>query len=690
MKNHKKFYVAVFSFIFALNSVPSVIPQVSAETVSASGNAEEPDYNVTTINQLKSMQNFILNSSETSTLDAGYDLNGDGRIDSFDMCLMRKQYVEQQEKSSNFYSLSSELVKKTDEKYGMSVMSEDFCSNRLIVKVKKKCSFENYAPTDVISGPDNIYVLQFDSFEKMEKCKSALEQDNNIKYVELDAYMNCGESTSQSVTAEANSWGVSAIEADKYAEYLSSNVDSSVVVAVVDSGVSAHSFIGDRLLNTGYDLVDNDADPSDEDSHGTHVAGTVVDCTPGLNINIMPVRVLDENGDGSFLNAGNGIRYAAEKGADVINLSLGGRGGSKYVDESIEYAVELGVTVVASAGNSTSDTKYYCPAHLDNCIVVSACDSNNQKAGFSNYGESVDVTAPGVDILSSVPGEGYASFNGTSMSAPHISAAAAMIKYADPQATPAEIEQKIKEICLDLGEPGKDVYYGYGLPKLSNLIEDNPGIAPPSMEYTYLDDGTIELTKWTDIMSGTVTVPETFNGTKITSIGRFAFYNCDKITGIVLPDTITNIGTYAFSGCASLEEISIPDSVVNIQTNAFSSCSDLHKLKLSSALSSISDWAFAYCSSLSSVQIPETVTSVGNRAFMGSALTEIELPASVSEIKNKAFSDCDYLNKITILNSSCEIYDSADVIPETAVIVGYSGSTAQAYANKYNRNFIEY
>lgn len=688
MNNRKKWYVALFSFIFALNSVPSVIPQVSAETVSTSENAEESDYNVT-VEQLKAMQNFILNSTEKNTLDLSYDLNGDDRIDSFDMCLLRKKYIEQQEKSGNFYSLSSDLVHKTDAKYGMSVMAEDFRSNRIIVKAKKKCSFESYAPTDMISGPDNIYILQFDSFEKTEKCMSALEQDDNIKYVELDSYMSCGEPTATSVTASANSWGVEAIEADKYAEYLSSNADSSVVVAVVDTGVSAHSFIGDRLLNTGYDLVDNDPDPSDKHYHGTHVAGTVVDCTPELNINIMPVRVLNEYGSGSNLNVGNGIRYAAENGADVINLSLGGYGCSEYINDSIEYAVEVGTTVVVAAGNDNDNTEYYCPAHIDNCIVVSACDSGNNKAYFSNYGDSVDVTAPGVDILSCIPGEGFDYLDGTSMAAPHISAAAAMIKYADPQATPAEIEQKLKEISLDLGDTGKDIYYGYGLPKLSNLIEDNPSTAP-SIEYTYLDDGTIEITKWTDVTSGTVTVPETFNGTKITSIGRFAFYNCDEMTGIILPDTITNIGTYAFSGCTSLTEISIPDSVVNIQTNAFSSCSNLHKVKLSSALSSISDWVFSYCSSLSSVQIPETVIYVGNRAFLNTALEEIELPASVSEIKNKAFSDCDYLYKITILNSSCEIYDSADVIPETAVIVGYSGSTAQAYANKYNRNFIEY
>lgn len=678
MKNRKKLYAAIFSFIFALDSVPVVIQQFSANAV--------PTSETVTADKLKAMQNFILNNAETSTLDVGYDLNGDGRIDSFDMCLMRKEYVEQQEKSSNFYSLSSDLVHETDAKYGMSVMAEDFCSNRIIVKAKKNYSFESYASTNVIPGPDFIYVVQFDTFEKMEVCMSALKQDDNIEYVELDEYMSCGEPIETSVTSNANSWGVEAIEADKYAEYLSSNADSSVVVAVVDTGVSAHSFIGDRLLNTGYDLVDNDPDPSDEHYHGTHVAGTVVDCTPNLNINIMPVRVLDENGSGSNLNVGNGIRYAAESGADVINLSLGGYGCSPYIDDSIEYAVEIGATVVVSAGNDDNNTEYYCPSHIENCVVVSACDSGNNKAYFSNYGNSVDITAPGVDIVSSVPGEGFKSLNGTSMAAPHISAAAAMIKYADPQATPAAIEQKLKDISFDLGDPGKDVYYGYGLPRLSNLISDESEIAP-SFEYTYLDDGTIEISKWTDLTAGMVTVPQTLNGTKITSIGRFAFYNCDEMTGIILPGTITNIGTYAFSGCTSLKEISIPDSVISIQTNAFSNCSDLHTVKLSSALSSISDWTFAYCSNLSSVQIPETVISIGSRAFINTALEEISLPTSVGEIKNKAFEGCDYLQKITVLNSSCEIYDSTDVIPETAVISGYPDSTTQAYANKYNRNF---
>ncbi|MDE6426810.1 MAG: leucine-rich repeat protein [Ruminococcus sp.] len=845
MKNKKKLYVAVLSFVFALNSVPSVVPYFSAEAV--------PTSETVTAEQLKAMQNFILNNTEEK-IDLSYDLNGDNRIDSFDMCLLRKKYVEQ-EKSKNFYSLSSDLVHNTDAKYGMSVMSEDFYSKRIIVKAKKNYSFESYSPTNVISGPEYIYVVQFDTVEKAEICISALKKDNNIEYVELDEYMNCEEPTATSRMAEANSWGVEAIEADKYAEYLSDNSDSSVVVAVVDTGVASHSFIGDRLLNTGYDLVDNDPDPNDKHYHGTHVAGTVIDCTPKLNINIMPVRVLDENGSGSHLNVGNGIRYAAENGVDVINLSLGGRGCSEYIDDSIEYAVENGVTVVVAAGNNSNNTTYYCPAHLDNCIVVSACDSENIKANFSNYGNSIDVTAPGVDIRSCIPGGGFKSLNGTSMATPHISAAAAMIKYADENATPAEIEQTLKDISLDLGDPGKDVYYGYGLPKLSKLIEDDSLVASgkcgDDVNYTLDKDGLLTISgtgdmedfiypdhaPWYEYIEN---IKEVVVEDGVTSIGNHAFIDCAKLTSVTLPDSVTNIengafcqcyslasvtipdgvtniGEFAFSMCHNLTSITIPESVISIGHRAFQSCNGLTSITIQNGVKNIEMCAFTSCNGLTSVTIPESVTYISSTAFSNcDNLTEINvsennnnyvsvngvlfnknkttlieypigkkntayvIPNSVKSISSYAFSKCDYLTSVTIpnsvtsigyrtfdnchslisitipnsvttisdmtfyncksltsvtipdsvtsigedafrfcteltsitipdsvtsigyetfdscekletieiLNPDCKIYDDSSTINDTATIYGYANSTAQAYAQKYNRKFV--
>ena len=155
-------------------------------------------------------------------------------------------------------------------------------------------------------------------------------------------------------------------------------------VAVVDTGVdSTHPFLKGRILS-GYNLVDGDNTQQDGHGHGTHVSGTIVDCTPGLDISIIPVRVLNDNGSGYDSVIGLGIRYAVDQGANVINLSLGGYGHSENIGEQIDYAISKNVTVVVAAGNESDNTELYCPAHNTKCITVAAVDINKNQAYFSN------------------------------------------------------------------------------------------------------------------------------------------------------------------------------------------------------------------------------------------------------------------------------------------------------------------
>ena len=242
----------------------------------------------------------------------------------------------------------------------------------------------------------------------------------------------------------------------------------SVTVAVLDSGVmDDHEFLdGYVLKDKGYDFINNDDWAYADHDHGTHVTGTVIDGTRALgNVKILPVKVLDENGSGSDVQVSLGILYAAEQNVDVINMSLGGEGYSYMMREAVDMAVEHGVTVVVSAGNDNSDAAEQSPACFDNVICVASTTRYAELSDFSNYGEVVDVSAPGSGIYSSIPYDTadasavkYATMSGTSMATPHASAAAALLLTAEPALTPAEVELRMEAVCTNPVEDWKLIY----------------------------------------------------------------------------------------------------------------------------------------------------------------------------------------------------------------------------------------
>ncbi|WP_408009872.1 S8 family peptidase [Pseudalkalibacillus sp. A8] len=210
--------------------------------------------------------------------------------------------------------------------------------------------------------------------------------------------------------------------------------DPSVKIAVIDTGVDYnHPDLNGKVLQ-GYDFVDDDNDAIDENEHGTHVAGIAAANTDngegiaGLapEASILPVRVLDADGSGSLDDVAQGIRYAADQGAQVINLSLGGKIGSQTLEEAVNYAWEQGSVVVAAAGNESTPLPSY-PAYYENAIAVAATDQDDALAYFSNYGTWVDIAAPGVDIYSTIPNGGYASYSGTSMASPVVAGVAGLL-----------------------------------------------------------------------------------------------------------------------------------------------------------------------------------------------------------------------------------------------------------------------
>lgn len=396
-----------------------------------------------------------------------------------------------------------QLVSETlnDENFDAEeAMNDEFYSARLIVRSDEitNLDFESLGVDKVIINEDGTAVLQFLNRNLAEECAKKFEVLDHIEFSEPDVFECYAPSDieiEEIPSISGTSWGETFINADKYAYYLENNrFFDMVTVAVVDSGVDMdHPFLKNRITSNGWDYIESDNDPEDENGHGTHVAGTIVDCTNNLNIKVMPVRVLNAEGCSFRTSVVLGIYHAADNGADVINLSLGGTH-SKYIDNAIQYAMDKGSTCVVAAGNGQKvykpngqylesgsgkrydiepdDTKNVCPAHLDGVISVGAIDDICEKGFFSNYGESIDLVAPGVDIISSYKNGKYAKSSGTSMAAPHVSASVAMLLLTNPNSTPAQMETIVKNNCVKIIVEDSMNFYGTGYLNLYNLIPD--------------------------------------------------------------------------------------------------------------------------------------------------------------------------------------------------------------------------
>lgn len=358
--------------------------------------------------------------------------------------------------------------------------ADDYYASRLIVKYSDlaKADFKDVDADKIVLGNfDDVAVLQFSNRNLAQSSVAALNKDDGVQYVEPDTLISIDSdpvmpaAVNASPGEEIHSWGRAQTGADHYANYLEKNDRFGMVkVAVVDTGVDTdHSFLAGRLLANGYDFIHTAVGAEDDNGHGTHVAGIIADCTAGLNVKIMPVKVLDKSGRSYLLSVVCGVEYAANSGADIINLSLGG-GHSDYLHEAVEKAIAKGSVVCVAAGNENQDTSAVCPADVADAIVVAAIDQDSKRADFSNFGATVDVAAPGVRILSSYLGGEYKELSGTSMATPHVSAAAAMLLLEHPDLSPHEVEEKIVSACRDLGAAGKDNYYGFGRIDLNQLI----------------------------------------------------------------------------------------------------------------------------------------------------------------------------------------------------------------------------
>ena len=373
-----------------------------------------------------------------------------------------------------------------------------FFPGELLVKYKETVSREraaalhrNFAVSEVRGGYENSYQIISIAPGKEWEMAEAYGKRAEIEYAEPNYYYSLY--TIPDDQYYPLQWNLPLINLPDAWDV---STGEGVTVAVVDTGVNpfGNDSFGSRLDNRvllGYNAIWKTRGGLDVESHGTIVAGIIGQETNNgigtagiaFNTKILPVKVLWFTGEGLNSWIIHGIRWAANHGADIINLSLGGFFRSRAMEDAVNYAYEKGVTVVAAAGNDGMGEIIY-PAAFENCIAVGAVNYDKTLTSYSNYGVALDLVAPGGSLTEDQNGDGigdgilqecfersgffgfkwnpcYAT--GTSMAAPHVVGVAALIKSRHPEYGPDEIRQVLQDTAEDLGAPGWDERYGYGL-----------------------------------------------------------------------------------------------------------------------------------------------------------------------------------------------------------------------------------
>lgn len=368
--------------------------------------------------------------------------------------------------AEDFAQKVSALIEKNDSKKIRS--NNDFALARLIIKCKNELNVTN--AIEVVSGYDDLWVLQYETPEDAEKAYSYYKTISEIEFIEIDKPV-CALSTTgsevmpSSVNFKYISWGPSHIGIDNLNKSIKIHYQelNKINVAVVDTGVcSDHEYLEGRVeptrINTSGSGERNSSE--DDNGHGTQVAGVIADATLE-NIIIRPYKVLDQHGNGTHISLAAGINCAVKDKVDVINISVGFYDDSEVLKAAINNAVENEIIVVAAAGNDNTDNPMY-PSSYDNVIRVAASNNRNVAANFSNYGD-IDIAAPGVDIMTSTLNNGYYVGSGTSLASPLVAATAATMLTINPDASPEDVENRLKEFAIESFEPNAAETLGVGI-----------------------------------------------------------------------------------------------------------------------------------------------------------------------------------------------------------------------------------
>ncbi len=381
---------------------------------------------------------------------------------------------------------------------------KQYASNEVLVKFKPQLS-ENEVVSLIKAYESrkikkiaklNVYQIQISEHTSVEEMVYAFDRNPDVKYAEPNyiAYITATpndllfreqyalHNTGQDIGVPGSPSGTDRADIKAPEGWEETKGTEATVIAILDTGIDlVHPDLQNKIVSGGRDFVNDDFDASDDHWHGTHVAGIAAAETnnnEGIagvawNCKLLPVKVMHEGDPAWGLDSwiADGIIWATDNGADVINMSFGAPNKSEILREALAYAKAAGVVLVASAGNE-DDSVYYPAAYDEYCIAVAATDYNDERPSWSNPGPEVDVAAPGDRIISCAPtwywGPGsfpYGYADGTSAAAPHVAGLAALIKDLKPWLSVDEIMDIIRYTADDVNSgtsPGFDEFIGYG------------------------------------------------------------------------------------------------------------------------------------------------------------------------------------------------------------------------------------
>lgn len=608
------------------------------------------------------------------------------------------------------------------EENGTITIENEFQTARLIVKASG--AVDDLGAVAVVSGYRDLHILQYETSADAYAAYQIYAADPNVIYVQPSRYVSVAGSPSDAVAGASVSgiddgsyytWGAQYLRTDWfYDTYLTDAVlPEEIVVAVLDTGINAdHAMVADRIAEGGVNFSGSGDDSTDDDyGHGTHCAGTICELTPE-QVKILPIKIFDANGKASEEQIYAGLMYAIEQGADLLNMSFGGLGVSPLEAEAMALADASGIVCCAAAGNNADEAQYYYPGGIESCITVAAIDSDMQRALFSNYGDLVDVCAPGVDIISAVMGDNneMEAWDGTSMATPHVTACCALLLLADPELTPDAVSAMLTANAIDLGDEGFDEDFAWGLVTLQDFVFTGGRCALPEFSEkagNYGKGFMFEISCETEGAEIYYTldssVPSKENGTLYTqpieisattrvravavmddhmdsllaevvySVGGLDVAEPYEIeNGVItayrgvsrrltVPEEIngqlvTAIGEGAFASHPYLQELTLPGGVVSIGDGAFNGCTVLETVT-ADGVTVLGAEAFAACTALETISFDEKLTEIGTRAFAGCiALNDMDSPL-LNAVPDEAFSGCTalqtvYMPKVTVIGAS--------------------------------------